>query len=154
VERDPPARRDDRPRQRVASSSVLRSISEGGPGDAQILTAPPGYQLSVAPQRIDVHRARTLFDARTPPPPRVARTCCGRRFPLWQGPSLSGVPDRCGHELEELRLAVTARGSTPTMADGRHSAVIVELSPLVRANSLAERTVGQLIARVVLRGPA
>ena len=34
---------------------VLRSIQSDGDG-AQILTAPAGYQLSVDPEQIDVHR--------------------------------------------------------------------------------------------------
>jgi DNA-binding SARP family transcriptional activator/tetratricopeptide (TPR) repeat protein len=132
---------------------VLRSISGGGPGHAQILTAPPGYQLSVDPQRIDVNRARTLLDrANAAPSPRRA-DLLRQAFSLWQGPSLSGVPESLrAPELEELRLAVHGARVDADLAEGGHSALIVELSPLVRANPLAERTVGQLMRALYYAG--
>src|SRR5258705_6047258 len=85
---------------------VLRSVQSDG-DSAQILTAPPGYQLSVDPQQIDVHRARMLLD-------RAARVALEQRakllseaYALWQGPALARVPDSVtAPELGELRLGL------------------------------------------------
>jgi DNA-binding SARP family transcriptional activator/tetratricopeptide (TPR) repeat protein len=125
---------------------ILRTIQDGGPGSARILTAPPGYQLSVDPQRVDVHRARTLLERANAAEPAVRADLLRQAFSLWQGPPLSGVPESLkAPELEDLRLAVHSARVEADLADGKHSALIVELSPLVRADPVAERTAGQLM---------
>jgi DNA-binding SARP family transcriptional activator len=131
---------------------VLRAI-EGDGGGAEILTTPPGYQFSVDPQRIDVQQARTLMD-------RAARATGERRarllaeaYALWKGPSLAGVPKSLrAPEVEELRWAVHGARVEADLAIGRHSALIAELSPVVEANPLAERTTGQLMRALYYAG--
>ncbi|MEU4252074.1 BTAD domain-containing putative transcriptional regulator [Amycolatopsis sp. NPDC026612] len=120
---------------------ILREID--GP---RILTTPPGYRLDVEPDRIDVHRARTLLDRASLAPPEVAAALLAEALALWQGPALGGVPDSLrAPELEDLRLAVRGARVDADLELGRHAELIVELSPIVRADPLAERTAGQLM---------
>ncbi|QRP46696.1 BTAD domain-containing putative transcriptional regulator [Amycolatopsis sp. FDAARGOS 1241] len=123
---------------------VLRDM--GGATVAEILTSPPGYQLAVDPGRIDAHRARALLDRAVLEVPGRASALLGEALALWQGPALAGVPDSVrAPELEDLRLAIHGARVDADLELGRHAELIVELSPLVRADPLAERTAGQLM---------
>ena len=120
---------------------ILRDID--GPS---ILTTPPGYRLEVEPDRIDVHRARTLLDRASAATPETAAALLAEALALWQGPALGGVPDSLqAPELEDLRRAVHGARVDADLDLGRHAELIVELSPIVRADPLAERTAGQLM---------
>ncbi|WP_410593133.1 BTAD domain-containing putative transcriptional regulator [Amycolatopsis sp. lyj-23] len=120
---------------------VLRELD--GP---RILTTPPGYRLEIDPDRIDVHRARTLLDRASLATPEVAAALLAEALALWQGPALGGVPDSLrAPELEDLRRAVHGARVDADLELGRHAELIVELSPIVRADPLAERTAGQLM---------
>ncbi|WP_410648098.1 BTAD domain-containing putative transcriptional regulator [Amycolatopsis sp. cmx-4-54] len=125
---------------------VLRGIQGDHPRGARILTAPPGYQLTVEPERIDVHRARSLLERASAEESEKAAELLTEALALWQGPALAGVPGSVrAPELEDLRLAVHGARVDADLELGRHAELIVELSPLVRANPLAERTAGQLM---------
>ncbi|NBH08237.1 BTAD domain-containing putative transcriptional regulator, partial [Amycolatopsis sp. SID8362] len=120
---------------------ILREID--GPS---ILTTPPGYRLDVDPDRVDVHRAHALLDRASLATPEVAAALLAEALALWQGPALGGVPDSLrAPELEDLRLAVHGARVDADLELGRHAELIVELSPIVRADPLAERTAGQLM---------
>ncbi|MGW3960100.1 BTAD domain-containing putative transcriptional regulator [Amycolatopsis sp. NPDC005003] len=120
---------------------ILREID--GPS---IVTAPPGYRLDIEPDRIDVHRARALLDRAAVATPEVAAGLLAEALGLWQGPALGGVPESLkAPELEDLRLAVHGARVDADLELGRHAELIVELSPIVRADPLAERTAGQLM---------
>ncbi|MCR6484376.1 winged helix-turn-helix domain-containing protein [Amycolatopsis sp. OK19-0408] len=120
---------------------ILREID--GPS---ILTTPPGYRLAAEPDRIDVHRARTLLDRASAATPEAAAALLAEALALWQGPALGGTPDSLdAPELEDLRLAVHGARVDADLELGRHAELIVELSPIVRADPLAERTAGQLM---------
>ncbi|MEV8611093.1 BTAD domain-containing putative transcriptional regulator [Amycolatopsis sp. NPDC051373] len=130
---------------------VLRDL--GGDSVAEILTSPPGYQLAVDPARIDVHHARALLDRAVLEPPEHASPLLGSALALWRGPALSGVPDSVrAPELEDLRLAIHGARVDADLELGRHNELIVELSPLVRADPLAERTAGQLMRALYYAG--
>ncbi len=125
---------------------VLRDVQGDHPDGAQILTSPPGYQLTVASDRIDVHRARAILERASTAKPEAASELLAEALALWQGPELAGVPSSVlAPELEELRLAVHGARIEADLELGRHAELIVELSPIVRANPLAERTAGQLM---------
>ncbi len=124
---------------------VLRDVQGDGPG-ARILTTPPGYQLDVEPGRIDVHLARELLDRAAVANPETAAALLAEALALWQGPALGGVPASVrAPELEDLRLAVRGARVDADLELGRHAELIVELSPIVRADPLSERTAGQLM---------
>ncbi|WP_326566629.1 BTAD domain-containing putative transcriptional regulator [Amycolatopsis rhabdoformis] len=130
---------------------VLRDM--GGHPVAEILTSPPGYQLAVDPERIDVHRAKALLDRAVLEPSEQASTLLGEALALWRGPALAGVPDSVrAPELDDLRLAVHGARVDADLELGRHNELIVELSPLVRADPLAERTAGQLMRALYYAG--
>ncbi|MEU3622724.1 SARP family transcriptional regulator [Amycolatopsis coloradensis] len=125
---------------------VLRDIQGDHPRGARILTAPPGYQLTVEPGRIDVHRARASLEQASAEDPDKASELLAEALALWQGPTLAGVPSSVrAPELEDLRLAVHGARVDADLELGRHAELIVELSPLVRAKPLSERTAGQLM---------
>jgi DNA-binding SARP family transcriptional activator len=85
---------------------VLRS-SQGDGGATQILTTPPGYQLRVDPQQIDVHLACTLMDKAAGVEGERRAELLADAYALWKGRPLAGVPEcLTAPELEELRLAV------------------------------------------------
>ncbi|MFF0143866.1 DNA-binding SARP family transcriptional activator [Amycolatopsis sulphurea] len=128
-------------------SHLRRILRQFGDGPVtEIRTSPPGYQLAAEPERIDVHHARALFDRAVPAPPERAATLLAEALALWQGPALSGVPDSVrAPELAELRLAIHGARVDADLALGRYSELIVELSPIVRGDPLAERTAAQLM---------
>lgn len=132
---------------------VLRDIQGDHPQGAQILTAPPGYQLTVDPGRIDVHRARSVLEQASTAEPGKASELLAGALALWQGPALAGVPGSVrAPELEDLRLAVHGARVDADLELGRHAELIVELSPMVRADPLSERTAGQLMSALYHAG--
>ncbi|SDX07742.1 DNA-binding transcriptional activator of the SARP family [Amycolatopsis xylanica] len=125
---------------------VLRSIQGDSDRGAKILTASPGYLLAADPDSVDAHRARNLLDLATRAEGEQRAALLAEAHALWQGPVLAGVPDSVrASELEELRLAVHGARVDADLELGRYSSLIVELSPIVRANPFAERTVAQLM---------
>ncbi|WP_406638994.1 BTAD domain-containing putative transcriptional regulator [Amycolatopsis sp. WGS_07] len=127
-------------------SQLRRLLREMAEPVAEISTRPPGYQLSLAPERIDAHRARALLDQAALEPPEQASKLLAEALALWQGPTLSGVPDSVrAPELDELRHAIHYARINADLDLGRYDELIVELSPIVRADPLAERLAGQLM---------
>ncbi|WP_033294451.1 AfsR/SARP family transcriptional regulator [Amycolatopsis jejuensis] len=127
-------------------SQLRRMLREMAEPVAEIRTSPPGYQLALAPDRIDVHRARVLLDRATYAPSQQASEVLAEALALWHGPALAGVPDSVrAPELEELRHAIHRARVDADLDLGRYDELIVELSPIVRADPLAERTVAQLM---------
>ncbi|RZQ61879.1 tetratricopeptide repeat protein [Amycolatopsis suaedae] len=125
---------------------VLRSIQGDDEQGAQIHTRPPGYQLSVDPLQIDVHRAHLLLEQSATARPERRANLLAEAFALWKGPALGGVPDSItAPELDDLRLAVHAARVDAELELGRHAELISELTTMVRENPLAERTIGQLM---------
>ncbi|WP_245975715.1 AfsR/SARP family transcriptional regulator [Amycolatopsis palatopharyngis] len=136
---------------------VLRSVYGEDRADsaesARIRTAPPGYQLHVDPDRIDVHRARALLERAAVAPLALRAELLREAFALWRGPVLGGVPQSvAAPALEELRLAVHGARVDADLELGRHAELIAELTPLVRENPAAERTVGQLMLALYRAG--
>ncbi|SFB60372.1 DNA-binding transcriptional activator of the SARP family [Amycolatopsis marina] len=136
---------------------VLRSVYGEKRADsaesARIRTAPPGYQLHVDPDRIDVHRARALLERAAVAPLALRADLLLEAFALWQGPVLGGVPQSvAAPALEELRLAVHGARVDADLELGRHAELIAELTPMVRENPAAERTVGQLMLALYRAG--
>ncbi|GAA4537521.1 AfsR/SARP family transcriptional regulator [Amycolatopsis samaneae] len=130
---------------------VLRNVQ--GEHGARILTSPPGYLLVVDPLLIDVHHARALLGRAAHARPEIASALLAEALALWRGPALSGVPDALrAPELEDLRLAVHGARVDADLDLDRHAELIAELSPIVRANPLAERTAGQLMRALYYAG--
>jgi hypothetical protein len=89
-------------------SRLRRQLRQVDPaGSAWIATRPPGYEMVVDEDVIDVSQARTLLArSRHEHPVRRAEMLRGA-LDLWRGPALADVSHRiAASELEDLRLAV------------------------------------------------
>jgi DNA-binding SARP family transcriptional activator len=132
---------------------VFRSVQGHGDGKVQIRTAPPGYQLTVAAEQVDVNRARALLEQAALAPPERRAAMLREALGLWRGPALAGVPRWVtAPELEELRAAVHGARVDADLELGRHAELIAELAPMVRENPHAERTVEQLMLALYRSG--
>ncbi|WP_216210181.1 AfsR/SARP family transcriptional regulator [Amycolatopsis aidingensis] len=137
---------------------VLRSLhgehpDPAGAAPVEIHTATPGYRLTIAPDRVDVHRARALLERAAVAPVERRAELLGEAFALWQGPVLGGVPASiAAPELEELRQAVHGARVDADLELGKHAELIAELAPLVRENPADERAVRQLMLALYRSG--
>jgi DNA-binding SARP family transcriptional activator len=122
-------------------------------GLVRIVTNPPGYQLLVDEQLIDVTVARKLVaDAWGAPAVRRAELLRRAQL-LWRGPELADIGGRVpAPELSELRLTVLEGRVDADLALGRHNEVIGELTQLVEEHPFRERLVGQLLLALYRSG--
>jgi len=132
--------------------SQLRTLLEpersaGGSGRV-LVTRPPGYELRLVPEQLDLHRfERGLREAR-------ALRAAGRvgdaahrlraSLALWRGPpladlSLEDALQRDVARLEELRLEATEERIEADLALGRHAEVSGELEDRSSRHPLRER---------------
>src|SRR5262245_11941045 len=122
-------------------------------GLVRIVTNPPGYQLLVDEQLIDVTVARKLV-ADSWGAPAVRRAELLRRAQqLWRGLELADIGGRVpAPELSELRLTVLEGRIEADLELGRHNEVIGELTQLVEEHPFRERMVGQLLLALYRSG--
>jgi DNA-binding SARP family transcriptional activator len=141
----------------------LRSRLAGTAAEAQqvLQTQPPGYRLTVAPDRLDLsrfdalrrqgHGALVAGDAA-----RAARLL-GEAVALWRGPALADVSAQWLLRVEQPRLqehylqAVEERIDAE-LAQGRHVEVLGELRRLIAEQPLRERPYGQLMTALYRSG--
>nr|BFE51268.1 hypothetical protein GCM10017745_46950 [Saccharothrix mutabilis subsp. capreolus] len=135
--------------------SELRKLVAVDPGARLVLKA-PGYALEVDPQRVDLHRFRSLVAAARAEDPAVGRAAGLRRaLALWRGEPLAGadapglVPAR--QALAEERLAVLEECLTAEVESGRHAEAVPELTALVAEHPLRERP-AELLMLALYRG--
>lgn len=122
-------------------------------GWVRIVTNPPGYQLVVDEDLIDVTIARRLLaQARDEPVARRAELLRAAQN-LWRGPELADVGERVpAPALAELRLAVLEAKVDADLELGRHDQVIGELTELVREHPFREHLIGQLMLALYRSG--
>jgi DNA-binding SARP family transcriptional activator len=122
-------------------------------GAVRIVTNPPGYQLLVNEQLIDVTVARTLVaEAWGAPAVRRAELLRDAQA-LWRGPALADLGGRVqAPELNELRLSVLEGRIEADLELGRHNEVIGELTQLVEEQPFRERLVGLLLVALYRSG--
>ncbi|HEU5471742.1 MAG TPA: BTAD domain-containing putative transcriptional regulator [Actinophytocola sp.] len=122
-------------------------------GQVRIVTNPPGYQLLIDEQLIDVTVARQLVaDAWGAPAVRRAELLRAAQN-LWRGPALADIGGRVrAPELAELRLTVLEGRIEADLELGRHNEVIGELTGLVEEHPFRERLVGQLLLALYRSG--
>ncbi|MEU4745118.1 BTAD domain-containing putative transcriptional regulator, partial [Actinosynnema sp. NPDC023658] len=133
-------------------SRLRRMLEQADPaGSARILTAPPGYQLSVDPWRLDFHRARQLVSSARGKPAPIRAQLLRESLGLWRGQVLADVPgDPVTTDLEELRLAAVEERIEAELELGRHLELVGELRQLVNEHPLRERLVA-LAVRAIYR---
>lgn len=122
----------------------------GGP---QLVTRPPGYQLQLAPDSVDIRMferlaalGRQLLQAGTT---EAAADTLREAMALWRGPALgeisASVIRREATRLEDMRLTVLSDRMDADLGLGRHDDIVGELESLASAHPYRERVASQLI---------
>jgi DNA-binding SARP family transcriptional activator/tetratricopeptide (TPR) repeat protein len=135
--------------------SQLRKLL--GPERELLLTRPPGYELRVEPEQVDLHRFEAAVAAARRAAAPEAASLLHEALSLWRGPPLAdlGYEDSLRGEiarLEELRLTALEDRIEADLALGRHAAVVGELERLTAEHPLRERLRGQLMLALYRSG--
>jgi DNA-binding SARP family transcriptional activator len=125
-----------------------------------IATRAPGYELELAPERVDVHRfTRLAQEGRTAlqDDPVAAEGALREALGLWRGPALADFLYEPFAQteiarLEELRTVVLEERIEADLALGRHAELVSELDALVQAQPLRERPRAQLMLALYRSG--
>ncbi|MEU4513973.1 BTAD domain-containing putative transcriptional regulator [Nonomuraea wenchangensis] len=125
--------------------------------EAALTTSARGYCLTVARERVDLHRFRDLVrEAGGEPEPERAAGLLRAALTLWQGAPLADAAGRWLADavvpgLEEERLTALERRAALDLRQGRHQEVATELAALLGEHPLRERLVS-LLMTALLRG--
>ncbi len=126
-----------------------------------IATRAPGYELELAPERVDLHRfARLTQDGRAAlegGDPVSAEGALREALALWRGPALADFLYEPFAQteiarLEELRTVTLEERIEADLALGRHAELVSELEALVAAQPLRERPRAQLMLALYRSG--
>ena len=121
----------------VARLRRVLEPSSAGDGYRVLVTRPPGYELRIGPDELDLHRfERQLATARSTGDPGTAAGTLREALGLWRGPPLADLAYEpfCQAEiarLEELRLAALEDRVDADLALGRGAELVAELEALV-----------------------
>ena len=126
-----------------------------------IATRAPGYELELAPERVDLHRfARLAQDGRGAldgGEPVSAEGALREALALWRGPALvdflyEPFAQTEIARLEELRIVTLDVRIEADLALGRHAELVAELEALVAAQPMRERPRAQLMLALYRSG--
>ena len=126
-----------------------------------IATRAPGYELELAPERVDLHRfARLTQDGRAAldgGDPVSAEGALREALALWRGPALADFLYEPFAQteiarLEELRTVTLEERIEADLALGRHAELVSELEALVAAQPLREHPRAQLMLALYRSG--
>jgi len=142
------------PRSARASMQVLvtrlRRLLAGTPG-SKLERRGEGYRLHLEPDRLDVHRFRSLAKAgREAADCRTAVAAFDEALALWRGPALADVPGTAKIEairsgLAEEQLSALQDRISAMLGCGLEWEAAAELPVLLARNPLAERLAGMLM---------
>jgi DNA-binding SARP family transcriptional activator len=142
------------PRSARASMQVLvtrlRRLLAGTPG-SKLERRGEGYRLYLEPDRLDVHRFRSLARAgREAADCRTAVAAFDEALALWRGPALADVPGTAKIEairsgLAEEHLSALQDRISAMLGCGLEWEAAAELPGLLARNPLAERLAGMLM---------
>src|SRR5438093_2645956 len=109
-------------------------------GSDVVRRRPPGYELAVEPEAVDLVRfERSVADARTAEPAAAARLL-REALDLWRGD-----PEVDRARLDELRLSALEARIDADLALGKHGELVAELEALVAEHPLREHLRAQLM---------
>ena len=140
---------------------ALDATRAAGETSRLIVTRPPGYELRLEPERLDLGRFEALAEdgrrALAAGDSRTAASKLSDALRLWRGPPLADLAYEqfCQGEiarLEELRVATLEDRIAADMELGRHVELVAELGELVSRHPLRERLRGQLILALYRSG--
>jgi DNA-binding SARP family transcriptional activator len=142
----------------------LRTVLEpgrGADGSGILVTRPPGYELQLGTNQLDLRRFETLVaegrEALAAGEPRVASLKLQDGLRLWRGPPLADLAYEsfCQNEiarLEELRRSAVEDRVAADLELGRHDELIGELRELAASQPLRERPRAQLMLALYRSG--
>ena len=126
-----------------------------------LLTTQGGYELSIEPEALDLHRFERLVEegrsALAGAEPNRAAELLRSALALWRGPALADFTYEAFAQpaitrLEELRLAALESRIDVDLALGRHLDLVGELQGLLLEHPLRERLRGQLMLALYRSG--
>jgi DNA-binding SARP family transcriptional activator len=126
-------------------------------GPETLVTRPPGYELRVPLQQLDLHRFERLVDEARGTPADERGAKLRSALALWRGPPLADVAFEAFAQgeiarLEEVRLGVLEDRIDAELEEGRHTELVGELESLADENPLRERLRGQLMLALYRSG--
>jgi tetratricopeptide (TPR) repeat protein/DNA-binding SARP family transcriptional activator len=141
-------------------SRIGGTLKQATGSDAIIEPRGPGYALIVAPDRVDLHRFRSLkrqADAvAASGDSRHAALLLGEAEALWRGEALAGLPGdwigRMRHSLEQERRAATVQRIELGLRQGRHVDLLGDLIRLSDQYPLDETLIGHLMTSLYRSG--
>jgi DNA-binding SARP family transcriptional activator len=131
----------------------LRKALEPATGEREplIVTRPPGYELRIAPDQLDLHRFNELVaEARGTARPATAAAKLRDALALWRGPPLADLAyepfaQREIAPLEDLRVAALEQLIEAKLELGAHAEVLGQLEALIAEHPYRERLRAQLM---------
>lgn len=144
------SRLPDQPRRAVQHSMALLRRVLAGVDDVTIARKSGGYQLTVAADRIDLHRFQTLLDrARAAGRDDSTEALLAEALRLWRGepfadldtPWLNSLRGRLNGQRHAARLDL----ADVRLRLGRHATLLTDLAGQVEEHPLDERLAGQYL---------
>jgi predicted ATPase/DNA-binding SARP family transcriptional activator len=142
-------------------SRLRTALREAGLGDQVIESHPAGYQLALAPDRIDAvafeAQARDGGRALASGDPVTARRILREALGAWRGPALADVSaarfaSGPAARLEELRSGAALDLVEAGLAVGESDSLVGELRAMIAADPVAERPRGLLMRALYAAG--
>ena len=144
---------------RTAATSLQNFVSQLRKqlGSDVLVTKPPGYQLRIAPEQLDLERFVRLVEESRDEPPADRAAKLRRALELWRGRPLADLGFEAFAQqeigrLEELRLAALEDRVDAELAVGRHSDLVGELEGFADEHPLRERLRSQLMLALYRSG--
>ena len=138
---------DDPPETAANALQVHVSQLRRALGADAVRRRPPGYELAVPPEAVDLVRFERLLETARAAEPERAAGVLREALALWRGD-----PEVDRPRLEELRLAALEDRIEADLALGRHGELVPELESLVAQHPLRERLRGQLMLALYRAG--
>jgi DNA-binding SARP family transcriptional activator len=144
---------------RTAATSLQNFVSQLRKllGPETLVTRPPGYELRVPPQQLDLDRFTLLVDEARGAPADERAAKLRLALALWRGPPLADVGFESFAQgeiarLEELRLGTLEDRVEAELEAGRHAETVGELESLADEHPLRERLRAQLMLALYRSG--
>jgi DNA-binding SARP family transcriptional activator len=144
---------------RTAATSLHNSVSQLRKllGADTLVTKPPGYQLAITREQVDLERFRDLCESARTLPPEQKASKLREALALWRGSPLADLAFESFAQseigrLEALRLAILEERVEADLEAGRHTELIGELESLVAENAFSERLRGHLMLALYRSG--
>jgi DNA-binding SARP family transcriptional activator len=144
---------------RTAATSLQNLVSQLRKmlGPDAVVTKPPGYQLAIPADRVDLVRFERLVRAARGAPADERAAKLREALALWRGPPLLDLAYEPFAQseirrLEELRLSALEERIEADLELERHAELVGELEGLVSAHPLRERLRGQLMLALYRSG--